>query len=87
MYRIISDAPVDDQIAALPAKALQFCAEAFVVLRLTPESGDLYNVRKPDGLRVLHFGPESEHAIIYLILRDQREVHLLRILWVDLEQG
>lgn len=86
MYRIISDAPVDDQIAALPAKALQFCAEAFVVLRLAPETGVLYNLRKPDGLRVLHFGPDGEYAIVYLILLDQREVHLLRILWVDLEQ-
>jgi hypothetical protein len=85
LYRIVSGPQFDDQIAALPAEALRFCAEAFDVLRLVPEKGLLYNERKPDGLRVLKFGPDRDYEIIYLILLDQREVHPLRLLWVDLE--
>lgn len=85
MYRIVSDPLFDDQIDALPAEALQFCAEAFDVLRLVPEKGLLYNEKKPDGLRVLKFGRKREYEILYMILEDQREVHPLRLLWANLD--
>ncbi|HEX4223527.1 MAG TPA: hypothetical protein VHZ97_14255 [Pseudonocardiaceae bacterium] len=65
--------------------ALQYCAEAFDVLRLVPEKGLLYNEKKPDGLRALAFGPKREYEIVYMILEDQREVHPLCLLWINLD--
>ncbi|HEX3783424.1 MAG TPA: DUF6247 family protein [Pseudonocardiaceae bacterium] len=79
MYRIVPDAEVIDQIAALPAKALPLFAETIEVPRLVPKNGSLLHSANPDGLREVFFGPGGK--LTYLVLEDQREVHLLRLVW------
>lgn len=60
MYRVILDAAVLDQIAALPAQVLPQLAEAFGVLELVPQSGRPYNDDLPDGpMRELTFGANN----------------------------
>lgn len=87
MYWIRPDDEVADQIAALPAKALEPLAEVLALLEVAPEAGLLCNAEKPDGLRDVLFGPDKEGKLTYLLLVDQREVHLLRLIWVDLGEG
>ncbi|HJP76582.1 MAG TPA: hypothetical protein VJ914_20095 [Pseudonocardiaceae bacterium] len=84
MYWIRPDDEVADQIAALPSKALEPFAEVLALLEVAPEAGLLCNDEKPDGLRDVLFGPNKEGKLTYLLLVDQREVHLLRLIWVDL---
>ena len=68
MYRVIPDAAVLDQIAALPTRVLPQLAEAFGVLELVPQSGRPYNDDLPDGpMRELIFGANNEATITYLI--------------------
>jgi hypothetical protein len=85
VFKIVPDEEVIDQIAALPAKALQFFAEAIDVLRLVPDNGLLVNSAKPSGLRDLIFGADGRGKITYLVLDYQQEVHLLRLQWAGEE--
>lgn len=86
MYAIRPDAEVVDQIDALPVKALEPFAEVLAMLAVAPGNGALYNENIPDGLRNVVFGPNKEGKVTYLLLEDQREVHLLRLLWIDLDE-
>ena len=84
MYRIIPDTTVSDQIAALPTEALPHLAEVLATLELTPWNGRPQHEDNPTGtVRRWTFGPHHAGHIIYLILDDQREVHLLLIQWLD----
>jgi hypothetical protein len=83
VYRIVPDDAVFDQVAALPVEALPFYAEALEMLQLVPFNGRPYNEDLPDGpMRELVFGAISQGTITYLILDDQREVHVLLVQWV-----
>ncbi len=55
------------------------------MLAVAPGNGSLYNENIPDGLRNVVFGQSREGKVTYLLLDDQREVHLLRLLWIDLD--
>jgi hypothetical protein len=84
VYRVITYPDAGEQVAALVAEALPFCAEAFAVLELAPWNGRPYNDDKPDGpMRELVFGANGEGTITYLILEDQWRVDVLLVQWVD----
>lgn len=83
MYRVIVDETVTEQVAALPVSALHSYLDALDVLELVPHNGRPYNSDKPDGpMRELFFGDQANGTITYLILDDQREVHVVLIQWI-----
>lgn len=82
MYQIIADQDVLAQVDALPAAALDACAEIFTVLALTPWNGPAQHKDNPNGaVRRWSFGPGQAGQVVYLILEDQREVHVLVVQW------
>ena len=80
MYRVVVDSAAIEQIAALPTEALPFYAE---VLELAPSGGRPYNDDLPEGpMRELVFGATGEGTVTYLLLEQQREVHVLLVQWI-----
>ncbi len=83
MYHLIPDRVALDQISALSAEALPLLADVFTVLQLVPERGHHYKEELPTGpMRQLVFGPTGNGIVTYLILEDQREVHILLVQWL-----
>lgn len=83
MYRVITYPDALDQIAALPVVALAGYAEVFDALELVPWNGSPQNTSNPDGaLRRWVFGPGAAGQVVYLILEDQREVHVVLVQWL-----
>lgn len=83
MYRVVTDSTVLEQLAALPTGALPYYAEVLGVLELAPWNGRPYNEDKPDvPMRELVFGGNGEGTVTYLILEQQREVHVLLVQWI-----
>ncbi|TLF78503.1 hypothetical protein FEK34_11820 [Nocardia cyriacigeorgica] len=83
MYRIVPDAATIDQVAALPIEALLPYSEILTVLELDPWGGEPQHRGNPDGaVRRWIFGPEGAGQLVYLVVEDRREVHLLRVLWL-----
>ncbi|WP_216212631.1 hypothetical protein [Amycolatopsis aidingensis] len=83
MYRIVPDDQAVDQVEALPDDALPAFAEALAVLELTPGNGRPYNAELPDGpMRELVFGQDAQGTVTYLVLEEQREVHILLVQWL-----
>ncbi|WP_225730375.1 MULTISPECIES: hypothetical protein [unclassified Nocardia] len=81
MYRIIPDSVVVDQVAALPTEALLAYAEVLSVLEIEPWSGQPQHRDNPEGaVRRWVFGGSGQ--LVYLIADRQREVHLLRLVWL-----
>lgn len=82
MYRIIPDTAVSEQVAALPTEALASYAEVLEVLQLTPWNGRPQHLANPDApVRRWAFGLGQAGHIVYLILEEQQEVHLLLVQW------
>ncbi|MGW1681653.1 hypothetical protein [Saccharopolyspora sp. NPDC002376] len=82
MYELVPDESVNDQVAALPGHALTAYAEALDVLRLAPWNGFPVNGANPTGpVRRWDFGYSHAGHVLYLILEEQREVHLLLVQW------
>jgi hypothetical protein len=83
VYRVVTYDEASEQIAALPVEALSCYAETFSVLELAPRSGRPYNADYPDGpMREFMFGPHGAGVVTYLILEQQREVHVLLVQWI-----
>ncbi len=83
MYRVTTYPDAADQVAALDVAVLPAYAEALGVLELVPGNGRPYNEDRPDGpTRELMFGAGGNGMITYLILEDQREVHILLVQWL-----
>lgn len=83
MYRIVPDTSVSDQVAALPTEALVGFAEVLEVLQLTPWNGRPQHQANPNApVRRWTFGPGQAGHVVYLILEDQQEVHLLLVQWL-----
>ncbi len=79
MYRIVPDTAVSEQVAALPDDVLAGYAEVLEVLQLTPWNG---RSQHPDApVRRWVFGPDQAGQVVYLILEEQQEVHLLLVQW------
>jgi hypothetical protein len=58
-------------------------AEVLTTLELKPWNGRPQHTGNPDGaVRRWSFGPKSAGHVVYLILEDQREVHLLLVQWL-----
>ncbi|MEV6215556.1 hypothetical protein [Nocardia sp. NPDC051833] len=84
MYLIVPDPITLDQVAALPVTALLHYAEALSLLELKPWAGEPQNRANPDGaVRRLLFGAHGAGQLVYLVVEDRQEVHLLRVLWLD----
>jgi hypothetical protein len=78
VYRIVPDPSVSEQVAALPNNALAAFAEMLDLLQLAPWKGQPQHTANPDApVRRLAFGPGHAGQVVYLILEDQQEVHLL----------
>ena len=83
MYRIVPDPATMQQVAALPTGALLAYADVLAALAVTPWSGPPHHRDNPDGaVRRWPFGPEAAGHIVYLVLEDRREVHLLLVQWL-----
>lgn len=71
-----------EQVAALPVEALDSYLQVLTTLALTPWAGTPQHVDNPDGaLRRWAFGDGGAGQVVYLILDEQREVHLLLVRW------
>jgi hypothetical protein len=83
LYTVTTDDQSQQQIDALPAKALATFAEARTVLEVAPWNGAPYNTLKPDSpMRAVSFGPDGQGDIVYLILDDLRRVDILVVVWM-----
>jgi hypothetical protein len=83
VYRVVVDRAAVEQIAALPTEALPFYAEVLDVLELAPSGGRPYNDDLPEGpMWELVFGATDEGTVTYLLLEQQREVHVLLVQWI-----
>lgn len=76
MYRIIPDAAVSEQVAALPDDALATYATVLGALEVAPWNGPPQHSDNPDSaVRRRPFGPGLAGQAVYLIVEEQREVH------------
>jgi hypothetical protein len=83
VYRIVPDAAVFPQVAALPVESLDAYAELLAALEVAPWNGPSHHAANPDGaVRRWSFGPEEAGQVVYLILEDRRWVHLLVVQWL-----
>lgn len=82
MYSIVKPDPVaQDQIAALPADAMRYLAEALDLIEMDPWAGGPQRPGDPDGnMRTMSFGERG--LVTYLVLEPQREVYIVRVHWV-----
>lgn len=84
MYRVVTYPEARDQIVALPDEGLANYAETLETLKVEPWSGPPHYHRNPYGaVRYRLFGRDHAGQVIYLILERDREVHMLRVLWID----
>lgn len=57
--------------------------EVLEILQLTPWNGAPQHAENPEGaVRRWTFGPGQAGQVIYLILEDQQEVHMLLVQWL-----
>jgi hypothetical protein len=83
MYLLVPDAATFDQVAALPDHALPAYGEVLTVLELIPWAGLPQHADNPGGaVRRWTFGPDRAGQVVYLILEDHQEVHLLQVQWL-----
>ncbi len=82
MYRVIPQPAATAQVAALPRRALTAYAEILDVLLMAPWDGSPQHEGNPAGaVRRWAFGDGGAGQIVYLVLEDRREVHLLLVQW------
>lgn len=82
MYRVIADLDVAAQVEGLPTESLAPYAELLDVLECAPWNGRPQHEDNPDGaVRRWSFGPGRAGHVVYLILEDRQEVHLLLVQW------
>lgn len=80
MYRLTLDPIAEEQINAVPEGALRPLAELFTLLETAPWSGQPFNPANPRGNMLTHAFGERGLAT-YLVLEEQRQVHVLRAEW------
>ncbi|WP_037077334.1 hypothetical protein [Pseudonocardia spinosispora] len=85
MYHVITYPEASDQIAALPVHLLPDYAQALDALASTPWQGMSHNSNNSDAeVRRWLFGPLGVGQVIYLVLEREHEVHVLRVVWLEL---
>ncbi|MFE3262202.1 hypothetical protein ACFXPS_43385 [Nocardia sp. NPDC059091] len=83
MYKIIPHADTFDQVAGLPSEALDDYTQVLSVLQVAPWNGQPQNAKNPDGaVRVWLFGPGKAGQVVYLVLDEPPEVHILMVMWI-----
>lgn len=83
MYQIVVYPEAAEQIDALPDEALAGYAEVHAVLEVKPWAGNPHYDGNPDAeVRRWAFGPGQAGHVVYLILEEQREVHVLMVQWL-----
>lgn len=88
MYRVATYPEASDQIAELPSHLLPDYARALDALVAAPWSGASHNANNPDAeVRRWLFGPLGVGQVRYLVLEREREVHVLRVVWLELPDG
>ena len=86
MYRIVPTPEVLDQIAAMPVDLLTAFADVTAVLEVTPWNGRIANNANPESwMRSWIFGPQGNGHLVYMVVEDRSEVHLLRVQWIERE--
>ena len=86
MYRVVIYPEATDQLAELPASVLAEYARVIDAIEVAPWNGPPHNERNAEGaVRRWPFGPSGAGQVLYLVLDQQREVHVLRVLWVELD--
>lgn len=82
-YRIVPDETTLGQVAALPVEVLVDYAEVLDVLEVAPWNGEPQNVANPEGaVRRWYFGPDGAGQVVYLVVEERREVHVLLVQWL-----
>jgi hypothetical protein len=82
VYRVITYPEAAEQIAALPAEALDGYAEVLDALERQPWSGQPQHEDNPEGaVRRWVLGPDGAGQVVYLVLENQREVHVILVQW------
>jgi len=84
VYEVTTDDESQPQVDALPPEALAAFAELRVMLETAPwnveRNGQPVREDHPDRpVRVMWFGTDG--MAVYLILKDQRRVDILRVIW------
>ncbi|MBP2329346.1 hypothetical protein JOF56_009731 [Kibdelosporangium banguiense] len=83
MYHVVPDPAVFDQVAAIPSAAQAEFLRILDVLEITPWNGEPQHEANPDGaVRRWTFGENRAGQVVYLILEDLQEVHILLVLWL-----
>lgn len=85
MYRVVTYPEASGQIAELPGHLLLDYARALDALAAAPWDGMSHNSNNPDAeVRRWLFGPLGVGQVLYLVLECEREVHVLRVVWLEL---
>ncbi|WP_300010607.1 hypothetical protein [Pseudonocardia sp.] len=82
-YRIVPDESIFAQVAALPVEALAAYAQVLDVLEVAPWNGEPQHLANSDGaVRRWLFGPDEAGQVLYLIVEEPPEVHVLLVQWL-----
>jgi hypothetical protein len=85
VYRVVTYPEAADQIAELPSHLLRDYARALDGLAAAPWDGAPHNSNNPDAeVRRWLFGPVGVGQVLYLVLEREREIHVLRVVWLEL---
>ncbi|MFC6087601.1 hypothetical protein [Sphaerisporangium aureirubrum] len=73
---------MDEQITALPARALGTFREVTVFLQVAPWSGNPFVRERPDcPIRTRTFGEKGGGMVTYLIVEYRRLVEIINVVW------
>ena len=85
MFRVVTYPEAAEQIAALPGHLLVGYARVLDAIAAAPWDGAPQNANNPDAqVRRWLFGPLGVGQVLYLVLDREREVHVLRVVWLEL---
>jgi len=85
VYRVVVHPEAADQLAELPASTLADYARVLDAIEVVPWNGPPHHEGNPDwAVRRWPFGPGGAGQVLYLVLDRDREVHVLRVLWLEI---
>jgi hypothetical protein len=85
VYQIVVHPEAAEQIDALPLTAVQDYLPVIDAVELAPWNGPPYNENRPDApMRRWSFGDGGAGQVVYVVHEHEREVHVLRVLWLAL---